>query len=93
MPESKLTPVRPVFYFPATAAMLLRADSWMGDVAIGCWLRAYGEGGHSAGQPVVVKSRRPDSHHYRLQAGDGGFYVTSGPLSSLVTHTPMTGPR
>lgn len=74
----------PAFYFPATAALLLRSRTWMPDIAIANWLRNYGHGGHSDGLPVWVKSTLPGSHHYRLQAGDGGFWVTSGPLSDLL---------
>lgn len=76
-----------VFYFPATLAILFGADTWLGDVAIASSLRSYGR----PGQQFWVKSRRPGSHHYHVAPGDGGFYVRSGPLSLLTSHTPLTG--
>jgi hypothetical protein len=65
----------PSFYFPATAAIMLRACTYMSDVAITNWLRNYGPRGHSDGQPFWIKSTRPGNHHYRVQAGNGGFYI------------------
>ena len=64
-----------MFHFPGTAAILLRTHTWMSDIAIENWLRNYGRGGHSDGQPFWVKSTRPGNHHYRVQATAGGFRI------------------
>jgi hypothetical protein len=73
----------PVFYFPGTAALLLRSRTWMSDVAITNWLRNYGSGGHSDGQPFWVNSTRPGNHHhYRIQATAGGFHITPVRMSA-----------
>lgn len=66
-----------MFHFPGTAAILLRTHTWMSDVAITNWLRNYGQGGHSDGQPFWVKSTRPGNHHYRVRAVGGGFYISA----------------
>lgn len=68
--------MRPMFMFPATAVILLRTRTWMSDVAITCWLRNYGAGGHSAGQPFWVNTRRPTGFHYEVRVARGGFLVT-----------------
>jgi hypothetical protein len=61
-----------VFYFPGTAALLLRTRTYMSDIAIACWLRNYG----ASGQPFTVKSTRPGNHHYAVRPSDGGFYIS-----------------
>jgi hypothetical protein len=66
-----------VFHFPGTAALMLRTCTWMSDVAIANWLRSYGPGGHSEGQPFWIKSTRPGNHHYRLRAVGGGFFISA----------------
>jgi hypothetical protein len=73
---------RTVFYFPGTLALLLRADSWLSDIAIGTCLRNYG----ASGQQFWIKSRRAGSHHYYARPAGGGFYVTAGPLDVLPGH-------
>ena len=76
----------PSFYFPATLALLLRDRTWLSDIAIRSALRNYG----ASGQQFWVKSRQAGSHHYCVMPAGGGFYVSAGPLSALVTHTPVT---
>ena len=69
----------PVFYFPATAGLLLRTQTYLSDIAVSTCLRNYGR----SGQQSWVKSRQPGSHHYYARPADGGFYVTAGPLDTL----------
>jgi len=64
-----------MFHFPATAAILLRTHTWMGETAIANWLRNYGRGGHSEGQPFWVMSTH--GHHYRVRAVGGGFFISA----------------
>jgi hypothetical protein len=66
----------PAFYFPATAALLLRTRTWMSDIAITNALRNYG----AWGQDWWIKSTRPGNDHYHFTPVHGGWRVTSGPL-------------
>ena len=66
----------PAFYFPATAALLLRTRTWMSDIAIVNALRNYGRDG----QQFWIKSVTPGNHHYHFIPAGGGWRVTSGPL-------------
>jgi hypothetical protein len=72
----------PAFYFPGTAALLLRSRTWMSDVAITNWLRNYGPGGCSQGEPFWVNSTHPGNHHYRVQATAGGFRIRTVRMSA-----------
>jgi hypothetical protein len=65
------------FYFPATAAILLRTHTWMSDIAIVNALRNYGRDG----QQFWIKSRQPGNHHYHFVPAAGGWRVLAGPLS------------
>lgn len=69
----------PAFYFPATLALLLRSQTWLGEIAIMSTLRNF----RRPGSQFWVKSRQPGNHHYYVRPADGGFYVTAGPLSAL----------
>ena len=66
----------PPFYFPATAALLLRTRTWMSDIAIGNALRNYA----AWDQEWWIKSTRPGNDHYHFIPVPGGWQVTSGPL-------------
>ena len=69
----------PVFYFPATAALLLRTRTYMSETAIANAIRNYGQ----SGEPFWIKSVRPGNDHYRVTPARNGFYITAGPLSAL----------
>ena len=66
----------PMFLFPATAAIMLRARTFMTDTAVTNCLRNYG----ASGQDFTIKSDRPGNHHYYVRPAAGGFYVTETQL-------------
>jgi hypothetical protein len=73
------------FYFPGTAAILLRTHTWLSDVAITNALRNYGRDR----QQWWIKSRQPGNHHYHFIPADGGWRITAGPLSNPFVEPPF----
>jgi len=66
----------PPFYFPGTAALLLRTHTWMSDIAIANALRNYG----ARKEPWWILTRRPDHRSYKFMPAAGGWFVS---LTSL----------
>lgn len=79
----------PAFYFPATLALLLRADTWLPDITVGTCIRNYG----ASGQQFWIKSRKPGNHHYRVRPVPGGFRVIAGSLPAMPAVTGLPAGR
>jgi hypothetical protein len=57
------------FMFPGTAALMLRTQTWLSDIAIECALRRYSV----PGAVFFIKDRRPGPTYYRVEGASGGF--------------------
>ncbi len=58
-----------MFYFPATAAIMLKTHTYMSDIAIASTIRRR----MADREPFWIKSTKPGNHHYHDIPTDGGF--------------------